>query len=320
LQVIELKLHHHDPPNSEIGLFFANYAKEIEQKTNGKVKITVYPGAALGGAKEAYNMVTSGVCDMAWGFVGLHPGQFPLTEAIDLPMLGVKDAYVGSMALWELYNTTDYLKKEYKDVEVLLLHTHLDVPIGLKSKKVETADDIKGMKIRTPGGPPLDFLRQLGASPITMPPNDLYQSLEKGVIDGYMIDWQGVYAFRLPEQSKYLLDAKVYVAPFWIVMNKAKWASLPPDVQKVIKEVSGEAAIKKLDVGYNKSKKFVEDEMAKRKAAIYTLSASEQQRWETIARGVWDKWVADMTAKGLPAKETLVKLQELIKKYNNEKR
>jgi len=318
-QVIELRLHHQDPPQSAMGQFFDAWAKEIGEKTKGKVKVTVYAGGSLGGQKESYNMVTSGICAIAWGFVGLHPGQFPMTEVISLPMLDVKDAKVGSKVLWDLYKNTNYLQKEYKDVKVLVLHTHMDVPLSTKDKKIQSADDLKGLKIRTVGGPPTEFAKQMGISPINMPTSDVYEALGKGVIDGFLCDWHAIHSFKMAEQTKYILDAKVYVGPFWVVMNKAKWESLPDDVKKTIEELSGYAAIEKIAAQYSKIRAAVEKTAADKKVTIYQLPPAEYQKWQEMSKGIQSKWVADMTAKGYPAKDVLAKTQELIKKYNSEK-
>lgn len=316
-QVIELKMHHHDPPTSYLGTYLANWAKAIEQKSGGKVKITIYPSASLGRANDAYDMVTNGICDIAWGFVGLFPGRFPMTDAIGLPMLGMNSAEVGSKVLWDLYSTTDYLKEEYKDVKVLFLHTHANVPIGLRSKKVEKMEDLKGLKIRTPGGPPLEFLKQLGGTPISMPPTDLFTSLEKSVIDGYMIDWQGVYAFKLGEITKYALDVKVYLGPFWVVMNKNKWNALPDDVKKVFEELSGAKAAAELGKEFDKSEKDAMDMVKKSGGQVYSLSDAEYARFAEKAKATWEVWISDMKKKGLPADKVVEKIQELTKKHSS---
>jgi len=317
--VIELRLAHQDPPNAAMGQFFEEYAKEINEKTKGRVKVTVYSGGSLGSQKEYYNMVTSGITDIAWGFVGMFPGQFPMTEVVSLPMLGIKDAKVGSKVLWDLYQNTDYLKKEYKDVKVLILHTHMDVPISTKNKKIENAADLQGLKIRTVGGPPTAFAKQMGISPINLPTSDVYESLNKGVIDGYLCDWHAIHSFKMAEQTQYILDAGVYVGPFWVVMNKAKWDALPEDMKKVMDEISGKYAIEKIANHYGKIRAAVDKSATERKITISKLSDAEFSKWQVMSNGIWESWASDLSAKGYPAKDVLAKTQELVTKYNNEK-
>lgn len=312
---IELKLHHHDPPNSIMGNFFTEWAQEIESKTDGRVKITIFPGSTLGAATDATNMLRNGIVDIAWGFIGLLPGEFPVSEVFSLPMLGIESTYAGSMALWDMYQNTDLLKNEYEGLKVLILHIHAPAPIGSK-KEIQSAEDLKGMQIRAPGGPVTEFLKRLGASPLGMPPGEIYQSMQKGVIDGWMIDPMGVDAYKLPEVTPYLLDAKTYVFPFWIAMSENKWNALPDDVKAVFEEVSGETAIRKIADAIDTSIALVEEQMAANGGKITTLSEEEKARWAEVSRGVQEQWVKDTAAKGLPAQEAFDKMLELVQKYS----
>ena len=313
-KVYELKLHHHVPPGGNFGQFFDAWAKEISAKSNGRIKITVYPGSSLGPAAQTYNMVTTGVCDIALGAVAMMPGQFPGTEIMHLPMLGVRSATHASKTLWEMYKTTDYLKKEYQNVQVLFLFAEGGTPIGTKSKKIVTAADLQGLKIRTPGGPVMDFLKTAGAAPIGLPPGNIYESMGKGVIDGYLIGWEGIDAFKLTEDTKYVLDANLYTSAFWVAMNKEKYNSLPPDLRKILDEASGEAAIVKMAQIIDGVEKKVDTIMVERGITKTPLAADEQKKWEELALEVQDKWIVDVTAKGFPAKEAVVKAKELMKK------
>jgi len=317
-QVIELKFHHHDPPGSAIGQFFDAWAKDIGVKSNGRLKITVYPGASLGPPAQAYNMVTTGVCDIAWGAVAILPGQFPGTEIMHLPMLGVRSARQSSKTLWELYTTTDYLKKEYENVKVLYLFTEGGTPIGTKSKKITTAADLNGLKLRTPGGPVMDFLKRTGAAPIGIPPGNIYESMGKGVIDGYLIGWQGVEAFKLTEDTKFILDANLYTSAFWVAMNKNKYNSLPPDLKKILDDASGEAAMMQVALIIDNVEKRLDGTMAEKGITKTPLSAEEQVKWEAIAVDVQNQWITDVSAKGFPAKEAVAKVKELMKKNANQ--
>ena len=314
VKVYEFKMHHHDPPNSAIGQYFDNWAKEIGAKSNGRIKITVYPGSSLGPAPQAYNMVSTGIADIAWGYVGMFPGQFLGSEILQLPMLGIQSAKMGGSVLWDMYKNTEFLKKEYQSVQVLYLFTEGGTPIGTKSKKIATVADMQGLKLRSPGGPVMEFLKKTGATPIGMPPGEMYESLGKGVIDGYLIGWQGVAAFKLLENTKYVLNSNLYTSTFWVVMNKNKYNTLPDDLKKVMDEMSGEAAMLKMAQTIDGVEKKLVDEMAKANVEKVELSAAEQKKWAELAQEVQDKWVADATAKGFPAKEALAKAKEIIAK------
>ncbi|KKM12735.1 hypothetical protein SY88_02415 [Clostridiales bacterium PH28_bin88] len=315
-KVVELKLHHHDPPTSAFAAAMEQWAKLVGEKTDGRVKVTVYPAATLGPANTAYDMVVNGVADIAWSFVGLYPGRFPMTDLVGMPMMGIDSAEMGSKILWELYSSTDYLKKEYADVHVITLHTHTATPIGLNKKKVATAADMKGLKLRSPGGGPMLLLKELGASPMTMAPGEIYQAMERGVVDGYTIDWQGVNAFKLTEVSKYVVDTNLYVGPFFVVMNKKVWDGLSPEDQKAIDSISGEYAATLLAKAFDSAKPVAEKALKDKGFELYELSGEETARWMELGKSIAEKYAEEQEAKGLPAKAALAKIRELIAKYS----
>ena len=209
--VIKLKYGHHNKPLSFAQKYAqAPWVKEIEKATRGKVEITVYPGATLFKPRDAYDACVTGITDMAWGFIGMFHSRFPLTDMVTLPLLGIKDAEMGSLLMWHLYEKFDAIKGEFKDVKLLTLHTHRGGPIGT-SRPVNKIDDFKGLKMRTPGGGILEFMKATGASPMTMSPDDIYLNMEKGVIEGWTIDPEGAEARKLQEVTKYYIKPYSYV-------------------------------------------------------------------------------------------------------------
>ena len=98
-------------------------------------------------------------------------------------------------------------------------------------------------------------------------------------------------------------------------MNKDLWNSLPPDIKKAFNELSGAW-------GMNFESKVWDEEDAKGKQAsikagnkIYNLTPEELERWKSVVRPVWDEWIADMEAKGLPGKKIFDAVMQLKEKY-----
>ncbi len=102
---IELKLAHAWATTHHVHVILDQWVKEVEQATNGRVKITIYPGGALSTAVQLYDTVKTGVADLCWFLQGYTPGKFPLTSVIELPFMATS-AKQGSQALWELYETS----------------------------------------------------------------------------------------------------------------------------------------------------------------------------------------------------------------------
>src|SRR5699024_10532555 len=130
--------------------------------------------------------VRAGVVDIAFGLAGMPRGRLPRTTLIEMPFL-IKSADTGSRTLWELY--PDYLKEEYKGLHMLALMTHNGGLIHTRDKTVKNIDDMKGLRIRTPSDTISKALTKLGATPVGMPPGEVYEGLQRGVIDGAAFPW-----------------------------------------------------------------------------------------------------------------------------------
>src|SRR5215467_13994963 len=143
----------------------------------------------------------------------------------------------GKRSALEALREIPSVQKEYSEIEPLLLYT--SSPNLLVSKRqVKTLDEFKGLKFRVLGGPPTEMAKALGAVPTLIPMPDVYQSLDKGVVDGAAAPWEAVQAFRLYEVAKNFTIAPFYVAYFSLCANKQKWQSLPQDVRGAIMSVS----------------------------------------------------------------------------------
>lgn len=312
---IELKLAHHDSITGPGTAANEAWKAEVEKATGGKVKITTYPTEQLFKGPAAYDSVLNKVTDIAWGFIGFYPGRFPLSDILSEPCLGVPNSLGGSLAMWNNFKKFPEMQAEYKDVKLLLVHTHQGAPIGTK-KPVKVVDDLKGMKIRTPAGGALNWLKAAGASPITMPPSGIYESMEKGVIDGWTIDLIGAEGFKLNEVTGYYISPYYYVGTFWLVMNKDVWNSLPADVQKAIDGVSGESGIKNIfSPKWDNGEKEAITRMKIKPEQINKYSDAEWAKAQDIAKASWDVDVAAIESKGLPARKVLDETLSFLKSY-----
>src|SRR6478752_10619605 len=214
------------------------WVKQIEEAGKGRIKIEVFPSQTLIKGIDMWKGVRSGIADLGWCVQGYWPEQTPLSDVMSLPFLPIPSAEKGSEAMWKLYEKFPSVQKEFNEIQPLVLYT--SSPNLLVSKKqVRTLEDFKGLKVRVLGGPPTEMAKALGAVPTLIPMPDVYQSLDKGVVDGAAAPWEAVQGFRLYEVAKNYTIAPFYVAYFSVCANKQKWQSLPQDVRGAIMSVSG---------------------------------------------------------------------------------
>jgi TRAP-type C4-dicarboxylate transport system substrate-binding protein len=295
------------------------WVKRVEDATKNRVKIDIFPAQTLAKGADTFNAVKSGVADMGWCWHGYWPDMTPLTDVITLPALPSKSAEHASEVLWRLYEKFPAIQREFKDVHMLQLWTGDPRFLITTKKQVKTMEDMKGMKIRTPGGPPTEQIKALGAVPVLIPMPETYLALDKGVIDGLDISWEGTYSYRLYEKGRYFTMAPLTTTYFSMVMNKQKWDSLPRDIQEAITSVSGLEAAKFWGRNFFDTVESAVMENAKKggyAVAKYSLPADEVERWTRISgEPIWKEWVKKMESKGRPeAQQVLNAALELFKK------
>ena len=289
------------------------WAKMLEEKSGGRLKVTIYPGGTLGKPADHYDLVVNGIADLAFTTPGYTPGRFPLISATELPLL-FKTSKGGSQAVWSLFDK--YFKNEFKDVKMLWIWVHPPGHFHLAKKPVRKLEDLAGLKIRAATPMLTNMVKTLGAIPVSIPAPDTYTALERGTVDGTIFPWEAISSFKIAEVLKHHADVGLYVAPLFTFMNRKKYESLPPDLRKVIDELSG-AWGAEFNGGVWDKNEFVGIEAIKKAGGtIYTVPPEERQRWAARLKPLEEDWVKSMEAKGLPGRQLLTDLREAIKRYD----
>lgn len=309
---IELSFSVFFPPTHPHAIASMDMAKEIEKRTNGKVKITVFPGGTLTKPQACYDGVVDGISDMGHSVFSYTRGRFPLMEALDLP-LGYPNGTVASKVAYEYYKQMN--PKELQDVKVLTIHAHGPGVLAAK-KDVNTLDEMKGLKIRCTGLS-AKIAEYLGAAAVAMPQNAAYEALQKGVVEATFCPIETLKGWKQGEVIDYVIESKAlgYTSTMFVVMNKAKYDSLPPDVQKVFDEVGAEWVDvhgRIWDEADQAGRQFVE-ELGKK---IHALTPEEEQRWEQAVQPLIDEYQKEVEAKGIPGADAVKTIQDLIAKFS----
>jgi TRAP-type transport system periplasmic protein len=258
--------------------------------------------------------VTTGVTDIAFVIPSYTAGRFPLSAVMEIPFL-VPSAKVGSRAVWEL-STKGYFNQELPGARMLSFWTTGPGQILMTKKLARTLDDIKGVRLRSPGPSQTALLRDLGISPLTIPIPELYDALNRGMADGAVAPLSAVVDFKLFEVVKNYTIANLYVTTMCLAMNQKTWNSLPPDLQKVVQDAAGSRASANAGVSYDNYDAKGLEAGKKAQGQIYNLPADERGRWMEKAKGQADKWIADCEAKNLPAKKVYEEAKALVQQYS----
>jgi TRAP-type C4-dicarboxylate transport system substrate-binding protein len=294
------------------------WVKQVEKATNGRVKIQIYPSETLAKGKQNWMAAKSGICDMSWNVMSYYPGMAPYSDVVLLPGLPFRTGEKGSEVIWKLFEKFPELSGQFAENKVLILYTSTPFILMTAKKQVKTLEDLRGMKIRTVGGPPVEQMKALGGYPILLPMPDVYIAMQKGTIDGLEAAYEPIPGFRLYEVAKYITEGPFSPSLFGVVMNKKKWDSLPKDIQDAIMSVSGLQGSEFFGLNFFDSakepiKKMIEE--GKYDMKIYTLPEAERAKWVDVGcKPIWDAWVKDMESKGYTkAREILDAAIELSK-------
>ena len=300
-KAVELNYSVFFPAPHKNAVLAAEWAKEIEKRTDGRVKITVFFGGTLTPADKCYDGVVRGISDIGFSVLAYTRGKFPLTEVADLP-LGMKNGLVASKVINEFYKK--FKPKELDEVQVMYLHGH--GPGILHSKKaIDKLEDVKGIKIRCTGMA-AKIAGALGATPVAMPMGETYDALSRGVVDASMAPQEALQGWKWGEVVKFTTECfgASYSSGMFVVMNKQKWNALPPDVQKIIEKIN-EEYIEKQGKTWDEIDKAGRDATLKLGNKIISLSQDEDWKWTKAVKPLLDEYKKNMKEKGLPGDEVL---------------
>lgn len=287
--------------------------KELEEKSKGRIRITIHPGGALGPGPAVYENVVAGATDIGWTLQGYTPGRFPLTQAVEIPFLW-EGAEQASRVLWQLYERHPAMQKEYADVKVIAMWTHDLGHIYTTRKPVRTLDDLKGLRIRFPGPMQRNLLKALGAVPVGMPAPEIYDALERGIIDGTAIANSGIKSFRLHQVIKHASQSGLYVAAMGVFMNKRSWEKLSAEDKKLMESLIGERLAVLGGKNYDREDDEALKLMKKAGVNIFKVAPQEMERWRAAAKPVTEEWMMDLERRRLPARDVYNLMLNLAKK------
>ena len=303
-EVIELRVSHFLPPNHTFHRFMSNCGTELEAKSGGRFKVTLYPAAQLGGgANRQFDSARNGVVDIAISTHGATPGRYPMTELVSLPFVapaaGASSA-VASRRLTEL--SSEFLLNEHEGLKPLFMA--VTAPLKIHSiNAVLKVDDLKGKKIRFQGIQLKNVIDVVGAVPVPVPPPETQDALSKGIVDAATFPHEGASSFDLGTVVKYSLEPGLSCATFAVVMNPAKYNSLPQDLRALIDQSTGTAAAETFGAAWDKAELEGKASMTAKGVTQNTLPVGEVEKFKALVAPQVEAALVALEGKGQPARQ-----------------
>lgn len=291
-----------------------HWAKEVERRTGGKVKVQTFPGGTLLPAKNIFDGVISGLADIGNFAMSYQPGRFPVSEAVDLP-LGFSSAKVASLTLYDLIEK--YQPKEFEKVKILTLFTC--PPMNFMTKTpVRSLADLKGMELRV-AGTSAEIVKRLGGIPVAMPQSETPEAIQKGVVKGMVSSMEILKDFKFAAYTPNATVANLSVVTFAVVMNREKWNSLPPDVKKVLDDMRREHALWTGNYVDGHVAEALDWSKKNHNLQVFPLSAADAATVKGLLQPMVDDYVKRVSAQGLNGKQIVADIMALKKKNEKQK-
>lgn len=302
------------PPTHIQSKLAESWCKEVEKRTDGRVKVQYYAGQTLTKANQTYDSVVDHIADIGFSAVAYTRGRFPVMSAVDLPFgypSGVAATAVAN-ALFEKFNP-----KEFKDTELMYFNAHGPGFIHTKGKPVKKLADLKGLKIRSTGMS-AQVVEALGGTPVAMPMPESYQSLQKGVVDGSAYPIEANKGWKLGEVVDYATAAysAAYTTTFYVVMNKSKWDALDEKDQKVIRQINAEWAVKHGEAWDSSDMEGLRF-FLNQGNSLLGLDADESEKWANAVAPLINGYAKKLDEKGIDGKAVIAHIRQTLEQYTS---
>lgn len=268
------------------------FAEQVQKRTEGRVKVEIYPGGQLFGYRDGIDAATMGTVEMGLTAAGHWGGHNPVFKFSDY-FLFIEDMDHWFRARDDVHPILDSVFAK-KNVKVIYYSAYGGNGICGK-KPLKTINDIKGLKVRAPVPGALACLKTWGATPAKVAAAEVYDALGKGAIDACLSSWGSMYS------RKYYEVSDQFFGPIWWTVwvnfiNLATWNKLPADVQKTILEVGRETEQRSLEI----MKEFDRKSLAKLKevGTLKVLTPEEKKIWGAPLRSTYEAWVEECDKKG----------------------
>lgn len=247
----ELKFANFTPPFHTVNAsVIEKLNQDLSAATGGNTTVRGYHGGELGaGPVEQYVRAVQGVADITWGLPGYTSSQFKKTMIVELPGV-VPEGKSGYDAIWDAYD--GHLASEFPGTVPVALWTSEPNIMIMKEKVIRKPEDLQGLKIRVAGATAAQVAEALGATPVQMPINQVYNSLQTGLIDGVFTGSSTLSDFKLDEvASSYTIGAPLGRLAFYAVMGENAYNALSDDAKKALDAAIGRGLSQSAEDAWN---------------------------------------------------------------------
>ncbi|MEX0583081.1 MAG: TRAP transporter substrate-binding protein DctP [Sneathiella sp.] len=295
-----------------------SFSEQISKATDGNFEVSLQYGGVLSDPKENLDGLKLGAFEAAMFCPVYHPSKTPAITGLDLPFLPVTDlearvkvhegylhnpAVLDELARWNAYPLMTALMPNYE--------------VMGKGEAPKNIGDWEGLRLSASGGIG-DLMKSIGAIPTVVPAPEMYQSLERGVMDGVAFPYTYAFAaYNLHELSDWRTEKSALGSLTCVlVANKQAYEALPTEYKELIDRVKPVAYKHQIDtyvsIDETNEKLFEEQNLEK----VRFSEEDVEKIMEQAVQPSWDAWIAARNAEGLDGQALLDEILALAKEAN----
>lgn len=288
------------------------FVDELAKRSNGKVTMRISWAESLGKAREILGLVSRGAVESGGTAPGYFPAQIPFIAAPNSLPLSIDNRRQAQIIMHTLWNEIPAMQEEARQNGFYPLFWHALDPYYLVCRTpIRTLADLKGKKLRSWGEDIPRAIQTAGAVPVTVFPAELYESLQRGVLDCAVYPLEAAASIKLHEVAKYVTLMNFGAISGWPQFYNLKlWESWPEETKKLFRDVAEDA--KKIEL------KWMEEGDARARetmkaAGVEFIDFPEQKKFESMAPDFLQDWAARMekSGKGAEAAKMAKRWREL---------
>jgi C4-dicarboxylate-binding protein DctP len=235
------KMHQWRPATQEEIPYMQKACDEIFKRSGERLKIDIYPGFSLGYHQSSWlRDIKAGIIDITCTYNPFTAGEEPSFEVLEMPQIWRNR----EQALLAANGFSDFKRKIYREIwggELLAQGTILEggsEMIFTRKRVIRRVEDLRGLKIRIPGGRYRELYTRLGAAPQSTAMGEIYMAMKTGVIDGLRTGSGSTYQLKLYEVSDQAVGLGSWPALSQdIVVSNRAWNAIPSDLQEIVRDV-----------------------------------------------------------------------------------
>lgn len=278
---------------------YGPFVKQVEEESAGRIKI-VTPAATLAPPERQWEMIESGVADIAHTVNALQRQRIKLMQIAGLPFTA-RTAEAGSIALWRTYKRYFEAANEYKGVKLLMAWVIGDDDFQSRETAITTIADLKGMKLRVNPGQQTDTAKALDAIPVTAPVTKFFEMIAGGVVDATVNAPSSAVTMGFARYIKHntYFDIGYARTGFSLLMNEDSWRKLAAEDRKVIESKIYEPMAANAGRVFDANQKFGRSALAKQGTVLHRASPELTAEFRKRLAFLEDDWLEDAKSRGV---------------------